>query len=205
MPKVKEDARIRFFGEIDCNEKDGTIKSDMPAWYFDVHITNLEESLSRKKRMLERGLIPQEQVQMTKNQIAGEQARLDAIKASKPTLEGRNKDLAYNAYISLGKQIKDSMPTRKESRNGLVNPHEELKRLKEKHISISPEIAKACGVNVFRGHISGDEANKCYQILGKALGENTNVERLRRDGDSEAYQSMNDLTQAILKGSNLKV
>ena len=96
------------------------------------------------------------------------------------------------------------MPTRKQAKDGLVDPYRELKRLKTKHIKIDPEIAKACGVKAVQGKISGDEANKCYQILGKALGENTIVEVLRKDGNSEAYQSIHDLTRAILDGRKIK-
>lgn len=196
---------IKFFGEIDCNEKDGKIRSDMPAWYFDAQIEELRESASKKQRMIDRGLIEPDQVPILKNEISGEKARLKAIESSRPNLQGKALDMTANAYKSLGEQIKYSMPTRKETRNGLVSPQDELARLKDKrHIKISPEIAKACGVNAVKGQITGDQANKCYQILGKALGENTSVEKLRRDGNTEAYQSMNELTQAILKGVNIQ-
>lgn len=201
----KDSDGIRFFGEIDCNEIDGSIKSHMPAWYHETHIEELRESTSRKERMIERGLVQPDQVPILRNEIAGEKARLKAIEESRPNLEGKHKDMAYKAYKNLEAQIRDSMPTRKETKQGLVNPQEELKRLKDaRHISLSPEIAKACGVKAYRGQLTGDQANKCYQILGKALGENTNVERLRRDGNTEAYRSMHDLTQAILKGVEIR-
>ena len=44
------------------------------------------------------------------------------------------------------------MPTRKKAKDGLVNPQNELKRLKTKHITISPEIAAACGVRADHGN-----------------------------------------------------
>jgi len=192
--------KIRFFGEIDMDERSGNIRSDMPAWFFDVHIDNLKEGIERKERGLALNLYAPDQVLRIKGEIASEKEKLDSIEKTRPVLSDKQKDKIYNAYQSLQGQIKDTMPTRKQARDGLVSPHEELKRWKNKHISISPEIAKACGVHVVHGKISGNEADKCYQILGKVLGENTSVERLRRDGNSEAYQSMNDLAQAILKG-----
>jgi hypothetical protein len=79
-----------------------------------------------------------------------------------------------------------------------------MKRLKTKHISIEPALAKALGVKAVNGKISGDEANKCYQILGRAIGESTSVEALRRDGNTEAYQTIHDLTQVILEGKKVK-
>lgn len=192
--------KIQFFGEIDLNDKTGGIRSDMPAWYFDVHISELEEGIARQKRQLESGAIDGDQVPRIKNEIAAGEARLKQITSGKPKLEGTQKDRVFRVYESLQKQIKDTMPTHRENERGLVSPHEELKRQKSKHIKVDTEIAKACGVKSVHGKISGDEANKCYKILGKALGEPTNIERLRRDGNSEAYQSMHDLTNAILQG-----
>lgn len=194
------ESKIRFFGEIDMNDQTGAIRSDMPAWFFDVHIENLREGIERKARGVGLNLYAPDQILRVKEEIAMEREKLAEIEKSCPALSDAQKDRCFRAYESLKAQISDTMPTRKEAKNGLVSPHEELKRLKAKHISIAPEIAKACGVHVVHGKISGDEANKCFQILGKSLGENINIERLRRDGNSEAYKSMHDLTQAILAG-----
>ena len=199
----ESEGKIQFFSEIDMDDH-GNITSEMPVWYFDAQIEELREGIGRKERALERGFIIQEQIPLVKEELIKERAKLKRIKQSKPELKGANKDKAWRTYESLGKQIKDSMPTRKQAHDGLVNPHEELKRLKGKHVKIDTEIAKACGVNVIHGKVTGDEANKCYQILGRALGENSNPEALRRDGNIEAYQSMNDLTQAILKGVEVR-
>ena len=197
---ITNESKIQFFGEIDMNDQTGAIRSDMPAWFFDVHIDNLREGIERKARGVSLNLYAPDQVLRVKEEIAMERERLKEIEDSRPMLSSTQKDRCFKAYESLRTQIGDTMPTRKEAKNGLVSPHEELKRLKTKHISIAPEIAKACGVHVIHGKISGDEANKCFQILGKTLGESINVERLRRDGNSEAYKSMHDLTQAILNG-----
>ena len=193
------ETKIQFFSEVDMNDQ-GHITSAMPAWYFDAHIDELREAVGRKERALQMGMVPQEDIFRTREEIKREKVKLKSIEASKPELKGANKDRCWKVYQSLQDQIKDTMPTRKEAKDGLVSPQQELTRLKTKHIKVDPEIAKACGVNVVKGHITGDEANKCYQILGRALGENTFTEALRRDGNTEAYRSMNDLTQTILKG-----
>ena len=193
------ESKIQFFSEIDMDDK-GHVTSSMPAWYFEAHIDELKETIGRKERVLERGYIDQDQIFRVREELKIERKQLKGIEDSKPKLVGRNQDRCWNAYKSLQDQIKDTMPTRKENFDGLVSPQQELKRLKTKHIKIDTEIAKACGVNVVHGKITGDEANKCYQILGKALGENTYTEKLRRDGNTEAYRSMNELTQSILKG-----
>jgi len=198
--KVDESGNIQFFGEIDLN-RDGKIVSDMPAWYFDMHIEDLEENISRKERMLESGKMVGENVPLIRGQIKQEREKLKKILDSKPSLNDKQRDRCWKAYEKLQQQIKDTMPTRKETKNGLVNPRDELKRLKDvKHITIDPTIASACGVKADHGKITGDQANKCYKILGKVLGENTNVERLRKDGGGDAYKTINDLTKAILDG-----
>jgi tellurite resistance protein len=198
----KESSKIQFFGD------QGGIKSDMPAWYLERHVEFAEDSIRRKQKMLDRGGIEADQVPRVKEEIKAEKAKLKQIVESKPNLTGAQKDRCAKAYENLQRQIKDSMPTRKDAKDGLVSPYDELRRLKSKHITIDPTIAKACGVKPDHGKISGDEANKCYQIIGKILGENTNTERLRRDGNTEAYRTMDDLTQAIhgaiFKGEKLE-
>jgi hypothetical protein len=201
---VKSESKIQFFGEVDLNDQGG-IASEMPAWYFDVHIEKMSDDIGRKERQLERGQIELELVPMIREEIKREKAKLKKIIDSKPSLSGAQKDRVARAYESIGRQIKDTMPTRKETKQGLVSPHDELARLKgKKHIKIDPSIASACGVKPVHGKITGNEANKCYQILGKALGENTNVERLRRDGNTEAYKTIHDLTKAILDGKEAR-
>ena len=193
------ETKIQFFSEIDMN-KNGHITSAMPAWYFDAHIDELKETIGRDERALERGYIEQDQIFRVREELKIKRKQLAGIKASKPELTGANHDRCWKAYKSLEEQIKDTMPTRKENFDGLVSPQSELKRLKTKHIKIDPMIAKACNVKAIHGKITGDEANKCYQILGKTMGENTYTEKLRRDGNTEAYKSMHELTQSILKG-----
>lgn len=194
---------IRFFGDVDLDDNN-KVRSMLPAWYFEQHIVDLEESIERKKRALKHKMIRDDLIMRTEAEIKAESEKLTEIRNSRPNLSGASKDRCYAAYKELAEQIKESLPTRKEDKLGLVSPHQELKRMKQKHIKIDSDIAAACGVKALNGKVSGDEAARCYKIIGKALGENTNVERLRRDGDSEAFRSMHDLTQAILQGRRIE-
>lgn len=200
---MEEQDRIHFFGEVDLNSEGGRV-ADVPSWCFDVHIEEMEESIARKRRQIDMGIIASDSIHQMREEIKREQGRLDEIKNSKPTLEGNQKDKASTAYKLLGERIAETLPTRKDMEQGLVSAHDELKRMKDKHISISPEIAKACMVKPVSGKISGDEANKVYRILGAALGESTSTERLRKDGGGEAYKTMESFTQAILQGKKIK-
>jgi len=203
--KVVNDSDIQFFGEIDLNDQTGERRSEYPAWYFDVHIEELREGVERKQRQLDQGLILPDQVQMMKADIERENEKLKTIEKSRPRLTGEQKDRCWNAYKEVADQLATTMPTRKQTQDGLVNPHDELKRMKKtKHIEIDPAIAKSCGVKPVNGKVTGDEAVKCYKILGKVLGESTNPERLRRDGQHEAYKSIHDLTKMILEGREIR-
>ena len=134
--RVKRDAsKIQFFGEVDLNDQGG-ITSAMPAWYLERHIEYMEEDLSRKRNMLKRGTLEQDQIPRIKEEIKFEETRLAKIKASKPELTSSQKDRCYTTYENLGQQIKESMPTRKQTKDGLVNPYDELKRNKSKHVVI---------------------------------------------------------------------
>ena len=201
MPAKKEtndEGKIQFFGEIDLNDEGG-IRSDMPAWYLDRQVEELEEDVIKKEGMINRQQVTGESAAVLREQIKADKARLKKINEGRPNLTGTQKDRCAKFRESLARQIKDSMPTRKQTKDGLVNPYNELKRLKNKHIKVDPELAAACGVKPVRGHISGDEANKCFQIVSKALGEESNPETLRRDGGHPAYQMPDDLTEKILE------
>lgn len=199
----KESSKIQFFGEVDLNDQGG-IKSDMPAWYLERHIEEMEEGILRKETALQNRTVDPEVVPRMREEVKAERAKLKQIKEGKPDLNDTQRDKCAATYESLRGQIKDSMPTRKQAKDGLVDPYNEMKRLKSKHITISPEMAKALGVKAVQGKISGDEANKCYQILGKTLGESTSVEELRKDGGHPAQESIHDLTKAILEGRGIR-
>jgi len=199
----KEESKIQFFGEIDLNDQGG-IKSDMPAWYLERHIEYMEEDIARKERQIQMGTVDPEVLPRMREEVKAERKKLRKITDSKPNLTDKQRDRCFRAHERLGKHIQDTMPTRKQTKDGLVDPYNEMKRMKTKHVPFDPELAAACGAKPVHGKITGDEANKCYQILGKAIGESTSVEALRRDGNTEAYQTMHDLTQAILQGKEIK-
>jgi hypothetical protein len=182
----KESSKIQFFGEVDLNDQGG-IKSDMPAWYLERHIEEMEEGILRKETALQNRTVDPEVVPRMREEVKAERAKLKQIKEGKPDLNDTQRDKCAATYESLRGQIKDSMPTRKQAKDGLVDPYNEMKRLKSKHITISPEMAKAC-----------------YQILGKTLGESTSVEELRKDGGHPAQESIHDLTKLILEGREVR-
>lgn len=190
---------VEFFGDVDKNIK-GEVVSELPAWFHDIHLDHLEEGVASKKRQIERGEIPREHVGMVSQEIKNEEEKIKDIKAAVPKLVGKQKDSVAKAYHALQNQIKETMPTRMEDRNGYISPRDELKRMKEFHIEVDRDIAKACNVKTnIQGKVTGDGANKIYKMCGRILGENENVERIRREGKSESMRSMEDFTKTILE------
>ena len=118
-------SEIQFFGEVD-KTKDGRNASEMPSWFHDVHLEKMEEEVSQKKRMLTQGRVPQDNIFMIQNEIKADEQKILEIKKSKPKLIGGQKDMVYKEYLSVGQQIADAMPTKRDELNGFANPRDEL-------------------------------------------------------------------------------
>ena len=188
---------IKFFGEVDL-KADNKPASQYPSWFFDAYVDDLKEEVAKKERRLAMGLISPSKIMLIKNEVEREKKRIQEIEASRPKLRGKAKDEVADAYRRIGQQLLETMPTRKEEKDGLVSPHGELKRWNTPYVKVDPKIAKACGIKT-KGKVTGKQAGKIYQILGKALGENTNLERIRRDTGVEAYKTMDTMTAKILE------
>ena len=190
--------KVQFFGAVDRKrkEKQGEIASALPAWYFPRKIEELQEGIARKKRDLEGDSVHASVRPQIKRDLEVEQGRLDEIMKSKVVLKGKDKDEGKTLYDEMGKQIQDSMFTTLEMKKGFADPHEEARRMKEPIISVDSKyegVFKNLGLKPRNGKISRDEAAIVYKIMGKSLGENTNTERLRRDGLHPAYKSEPEL------------
>lgn len=179
---------VEFFGPVDRKEgkADGVITSEYPAWMHKYQIEEMEESISRKERELDRNAIPFEHVAAAKDELKREKAKMALIKKSKPKLNAADKDDLYKAYKSLGKEIGDAQFTYSEMMLGTASAHDEADRMIEKRIpldraGISPEVAEQLNIRHEGGKISRDDCSKAFKIYGHLLGEPTNVETLRRD------------------------
>ena len=171
----------------------------MPSWFHEQHMDILEEEVASKKRRIDRGEIPQESIPIVMNEIKAKEKKIKEIKSAIPKLNGKEKDNVAKTYNLLRNRIAETLPSRRDVNNGFVRPYDELNRCKEPIIEVDRELAAACNVKVVNGKVSGDGANKMYMMLGRALGEDTNVEKLRRDGRDESYKTMDDMTKKILE------
>jgi len=189
---------IEFFGDVDRNNK-GKIAAEIPSWFEEVKIEKLEEEIASKKRMIANGLVTGKSVPREMQKIEKKEQRLKDIRASRPRLNGGEKTSMNNQYCKIKNYIADSIPTHRDNKRGLVDPREELKSWDSFDIPIDEKYAKAANVKFKNGKTTGKGAKKVFKYMGRLLGENENIEKIRKEGHSESYQAMNELTEHILK------
>ena len=198
--------KVQFFGAVDRKgkKKDGKISSSLPCWYFPRKVEELEHDVEAKERSLVSGLLHPTAIPQVQFELAREKERLAEIRAAHVHLSGKEKDEAKAIYDDMGSQISDSMFTSYETTKGLADPHEEARRMKEPIINVDTRykgVLANMGIEVGKGgKISRDDASRVYKILGKSIGENTNTERLRKEGKHPAYHgnvTMEELNRMV--------
>jgi hypothetical protein len=188
-----------FFGDIDRegNRPDGDIRNPLPAWYYDNHIKELEESIAKRERQIKLGALPPESVLMMKDEIRKDREILVGITNSKLKLTDVRRNRLWDLYKYLSGALSDLLPTRTDMMKGLVNPHEELAKMKEPCINIEKYkgLMKAMNIKFYKNKISRDDASRAWKIAGKYLGEPTNTETLRRDSAYGTFKSEKSLQE----------
>jgi hypothetical protein len=174
---------MKFFGSVD-KTKDGRLRSEMPAWYFQQHREELEESIRHKKYQLDHDLVPLTEKNLMKERLKQEEGRLNEIDASKPKITDIEKNVITKGRNDLGKKIKDSMFTRSEMERGVADAHEEARRMSDPIIKVDSkeesELLSACEIEIKDGKVSRDQASKAWKIGSRLLDESSNVEVLRK-------------------------
>lgn len=178
---------VSFFGKVDRQENTGKIRSQYPAWTMDNAVDELRESVASKRRMLDRKLIPLDQLPNYEAELERDEQRLKEIEESRPELKGEKKDELAKQRDQLGEKIADSMFTLTEMEMGLASPNEEAHRMVDPVIGVGGKMLttlKDMGIKPIKGKISRNQAQKAWKIISKALDEDTNPERLRRSGET---------------------
>jgi len=150
-----------YFKEIDKG-------SSMPSWVYEPHIEEEQEFIRRSERELKEQTVPVERMPELKMQLKVRKDKLEKVMQSKDEaykIVNSDKDKALKRHKELEEKITDSMFSRDEMhyrdthgrRHRTVNPRDEADRGQHRNALI-----------------------KEYRILGHVLGENTNVEALRK-------------------------
>jgi hypothetical protein len=182
--EVKEEkAEFTIFGSADLSEK-GKVKSQYPSWYFDHLKDELQNDISRIETDLKFDRIPKSEVAITQERLAQKKEKQKELDRSCVELKGKKKDQVAGVYSELGEKISEQMFSRSDMKKGLADAREEMKRMTEPSIEVKGDaykLAQACNVRVTKGKVTRDGAGKIWKILGKALGNHSNVEHLRKD------------------------
>jgi len=174
---------MEFFGEIDRNAR-GMIQSEYPAWYLDAQIQNLKEEISSNENALNMGRVPLDNIPYAKSELEMLKQKLHSIEDSKPKLSDGERDRLWQRYREIAAKIEESLFVRSDMMFGIASPNQEAKRMVEPCIEIDgplQELAIACNVKITDGKVSRNGAAKVFKIIGKLLGEPTNLEVLRKD------------------------
>ena len=184
---------VEFFGAID-RTRDGKISSEYPAWTFPRQIEMAREQITIKTNALESGSVDRYSEGEYRIIIDREVERLDNIEKSRPTLTNVEKDSCAKAYKDLTAGIQGTMPTYSDMHRNFIDAHEEHRKNSTPCIKVSgktAELAESNGIRVSgSGEMRRKDASKLAKIIGHAIGENTNMERLRKEGytGSPRYQ-----------------
>ena len=181
-------SEISFFSESDMKTKaDGTkyISSEYPIWYNRQMMEELREDISMCEYDLKSGRIAETQLGVTRERLSKLKKRYEEVEKAMPKMDDKIKDKLFKVHKELGARISDAMFTRSDMKKGLADAHEEARRMDTPIIKIGSDmadIARACNVSPVDGMVSRNQAEKIWKISSRYLGENSNIESLRRDG-----------------------
>lgn len=179
-PSPIEASDYQVFSEVDLNQKN-QVGSYMPAWAYDTLISDLKDDITKGEITLKSSNISQERMSELRDSIEKKKERLYQILDNKPKMDT---DKVNSISSSIGEKVADSMFSYTEMQKGTVNAHEEARRMSEPCIKLDPNeanFALACNIPVGKDRqISRNQAAKMWKIARKYLGENSNVETLRR-------------------------
>jgi len=142
--------------------------SSKPSWYYTAQVEEEQDWIRMAERQLKEQLVPTEKIAELKQQLSIRKGKFEKIMLSKDAANSHvkiDKDKAAKRHQELEETIKQSMFSRDEmfhrdqhgQRHRTVDPREEADR------------------GQFRNRLI-----KEYKVLGRLLGENTNIEQLRR-------------------------
>lgn len=185
-PAIKasvDDTAINFFTEIDL-DKNGNPKASYPFYHNPRHLEEIKEDKRRLEKAIASGFVDADHLPEAKQRISQYATQLEALEKHMPAME-KNIDRIDKMSKSLSDVIAPSMFTRKEMRDGLVDPHEEARRMSEPIIILPSEICSTAiknGIPVGKDRkVSRDNAVRLWQMCQRKLDRSPDAEYLRRD------------------------
>ena len=180
LREAQENSPVQFFGEVDLNPRGG-VGSAYPGWMFPRLIEEMEEQILYEESQLKDQLLDASQKASIRESIDKKRERLQKIEDGRPKLD---KDEVAGIRGSIGEKIKESLFTYDQMQKGTADAHKELARMKDPCIKLDgKELEYALGARVAISEdkkVSRDSAAKIYKMCSAYLGEDSNIESLRR-------------------------
>ena len=200
--------QIKFFGAVDRerNDPNGKILSAYPAWYYDEKIDRLKDDIAVRDNRLQAGRIPADRIEEEKKELYARRDRLQDIQQSKPKVTGKDRDEVAKFFRYLRDQVVNRLPSRTDLLKGTVNIRSEVMWKKKPSIDVGNflEMSKALGlVMPEKKKITGHQAMLALKILARLIGEETNIERLRRDFNNNTYKPEVSLNELVEQGQGI--
>ncbi len=174
---------VEFYGEVDLNKK-GELASFMPAWSYTQLIDDLKEQIDSKKRAIDSGALEAESLVRVREEHKKLKERYESIVSSKPKIDP---DRLNKVSQSLGDKISEAMFSHDDRKKGLVDAHEEARRMVQPCIKLTDDeaiMAKAAKIKGVKDGssyvVSRTQAEKLWKLTRRALGEMSNVNALRK-------------------------
>jgi hypothetical protein len=180
-PSPTESSDFQFFTEVDFNQHD-RIGSMFPAYTNLSLIEDLKNEIYGAELALNsQNISPERRASVSKDLVVKKE-RLNIIENSRPKIDEKR---LMGIKKDMEGLIRDSMFTDTEMKKGLADAHEEARRMVEKVIPISDDVANVlagCNVKIDPDNkrVSRNDLTKGWKTIKKLFGENSNVEQLRR-------------------------
>lgn len=196
---------IKFFGAVDRERNDinGKILSAYPAWYYDEKIDRMKDDIIVRENRIVNGRVPSDRIEEERNALDERKKRLKGIIQSKPKLTGKERDEVSKFFKHLRDQVINRLPSRTDVLKGTVEIRGEVMWKKKPSIGVEGfvPLCEALGLTMpEKKMISGHQAMLALKVLGKLLGEETNIERLRRDFNNNTYKPEVSLDSLVKEG-----
>lgn len=183
--EIMNEFGFEIFGELDKGQ-DGSIGSEIPCWYMDKHAEEEERLVHNEEIQLARGGVHPSQQHDVERRVKEYRQRVNAIKESRPKLDGAQTDALAKIHKELSSAISRAMHTKKETTQKYADlPHEEAKRIDSPVIAVSKPVQRfviLCNGRIVDGHISRRDAERAWKFAARLLEDpkGTNTEALRR-------------------------
>ncbi len=177
-----DDETIQFFTEMDIDSK-GRIKHTYPIYFERLQEQDIREEIRRTETGLENKYYSGAGIGEARERLKKAKDSLDKLLEIRPKFD-KQKDSINRLTKELATVITPSMYRRKDVSKGLVDAHQEARKMVEPVITLTPwaqKVAITNGIRVKDGKVSRDDASRLWQMGREALGEERNIEILRRD------------------------